>query len=281
MNTTFELIITCKPNELSLIKRFLNHLERDDFVESVRDAELGTAETSSLVSLFDESKQKLVTIESKLNERFQSITEIREYSSELWKDAWEENYSGFESNFYKFTTIEKSSPTTIFIEPMGAFGLGDHATTKATILLLEQSLEKASIGNKSFLDVGCGTGIFAIWAAKFGFFHVVATDIEDNAIQATIKNRSLNQVTFEVYQNPTPPPGLFDVIVSNILPPALNLLLPAFKSRLTKNGRLFIAGFNEANISEIEKDWTNLGFVQMSSHHERGWIAVQLGLSCT
>jgi ribosomal protein L11 methyltransferase len=279
MNTTFELIITCNHNELSPIKRFLNHLVREDFVESLRDIELGSSETRTLISLFDESKQKLLMIQSNLKERFQSNTEIREYSSELWKEAWEENYRGFESFFFKFTTHEESSPTTIFIEPLGAFGQGDHATTKATILLLERSLEKASIGEKSFLDVGCGTGIFAIWAAKFGFSHVVATDIEDSAIHATIKNRSLNQVTFEVYQDPTPPPGPFDVIVSNILPPALNLLLPLFKSRLTKNGRLFIAGFNEANISDIEKDWVKFGFNQMSSHHERGWIAVELGLS--
>lgn len=278
MDKTFELIVHCKHTELTLIKRFLSHLDRLDFVESLVDLDSDSTNSNTIISVFDESKQNLIVIQAKIVEQFQSPTEIREYSSVLWKNAWEEDFSGFESGHFKFTTHETPSPSTILIEPIGAFGLGDHATTKATILLLERALKRSSIGTRSFLDVGCGTGIFAIWAAKFGFQSVAATDIDDIAIQSTIRNRALNHVNFEIFQDATPPIGSFDVVVSNILPPALNFLFPLFKERLNANGKLFIAGFNEANIPEVEKDWKLVGFEQVSSHEERGWIAVELRL---
>jgi ribosomal protein L11 methyltransferase len=278
MDKTFELIVHCKHTELTLIKRFLSHLDRQDFVESLVDLDSNSAHSNTLISVFDESKQSLVFIQAKIHEQFESTTEIREYSSVLWKNAWEEDFSGFESDHFNFTTCEPPSPSTILIEPIGAFGLGDHATTKATIILLERALKRNSVVTRSFLDVGCGTGIFAIWAAKFGFQNIVATDIDDIAIQSTIRNRTLNQVNFEVFKDSTPPQGSFDVVVSNILPPALNLLFPIFKERLKANGKLFIAGFNEANILDVEKDWKLVGFEQVSSQTERGWIAVELGL---
>ena len=173
-------------------------------------------------------------------------------------------------------TIKTNELKEIKIQRGRAFGAGDHATTKAALLLMEETLLTSPINYQSFLDVGCGTGIFAIWASKFGFQQIIATDIDDDAIEASQYNRSLNQVYFEIHQNPTPPAGSYDVIVANILPPALNLLFPSIKERLSDHGIFFIAGFNDSNFQEIKTEWIKAGFVDFCTRNERGWIAVAL-----
>ena len=292
MDVTFELLIEAKLFELGKIKRLLTHLNRDDFVESTQEWGESSSDQVTVVSLFDETKDVLIFIEAKINHDFEARTEIREYSSRLWKEAWESDFKNLESDYF---TIQETSETTpdasetkfdsskslakkgnIYLNSEGAFGKGDHATTKATLALLEKALKPSECQTQSFLDVGCGTGIFAIWAEKFGFRSVIATDIDPAAITSTKKNKKKNHCVFEVYETPIPPAGKYHVIVSNILPPALNLLFPIFKERLADNGYLFLSGFNEANFVDVETDWTKSGFTLIKSLNERGWSAVQL-----
>ncbi len=291
MDVTFELLIEAKLFELGKIKRLLTHLNRDDFVESTQEWEVSSNDQVTVVSLFDETKDVLKFIEAKINNDFEARTEIREYSSRLWKEAWESDFKTLNSDYF---TIQESPDITeeavnrvlpakpssklgsIYLSSEGAFGKGDHATTKATLALLEKALTPYESRSYSFLDVGCGTGIFAIWAEKFGFQSVVATDIDPAAIRSTKKNKKKNQCVFEVYETPIPPAGKYHVIVSNILPPALNLLFPLFKERLALDGHLFLSGFNEANFVDVETDWIRSGFALVMSLDERGWSAVQL-----
>jgi ribosomal protein L11 methyltransferase len=73
------------------------------------------------------------------------------------------------------------------IDPGRAFGTGAHPTTRLTLELL-QELESGSL-----LDVGCGSGVLAIAAAKLGFAPVFAIDLEDAAIEATLANARVNE----------------------------------------------------------------------------------------
>ncbi|MEI8026044.1 MAG: 50S ribosomal protein L11 methyltransferase [Pseudomonadota bacterium] len=293
MDVTFELLIEAKLFELGKIKKLLTHLNRDDFVESTQEWEVSSNDQVTIVSLFDETKDVLLFIEAKVNQDFEARTEIREYSSRLWKEAWESDFKNLESDYFTFQEGSDAATETneleyhpakpsskmerIYLSSEGAFGKGDHATTKATLALLEKALTPSECRNKTFLDVGCGTGVFAIWAEKFGFQSVVATDIDPAAITSTKKNKKKNRCVFEVYETPIPPAGKYHVIVSNILPPALNLLFPLFKDRLANDGHLFLSGFNEANFVDVEADWIRSGFILVNSIDERGWSAVQLG----
>lgn len=292
MDVTFELLIEAKLFELGKIKKLLTHLNRDDFVESTQEWEVSSNDQVTVVSLFDETKDVLLFIEAKINQDFEARTEIREYSSRLWKEAWESDFKNLESDYFTFqessettdeaneANFQPAKPTSkmgnIYLSSEGAFGKGDHATTKATLALLERALIPSECQTHSFLDVGCGTGVFAIWAEKFGFHSVVATDIDPAAITSTKKNKKKNHCVFEVYETPIPPAGKYHVIVSNILPPALNQLFPIFKDRLANDGHLFLSGFNEANFVDIEADWIRSGFTLVKSIDERGWSAVQL-----
>jgi ribosomal protein L11 methyltransferase len=76
----------------------------------------------------------------------------------------------------------------IVIDPGRAFGTGAHPTTRLSLELL-QELEPASL-----LDVGCGSGVLSIAAAKLGFGRVTAIDVDDAAVEATLANARANGV---------------------------------------------------------------------------------------
>ena len=82
--------------------------------------------------------------------------------------------------------------TAVVIDPGRAFGTGGHATTRLCLQLLLE-LEPSSL-----LDIGCGSGVLAVCAARLGFAPVSALDVEDAALEATRRNAQANGVDLDV-----------------------------------------------------------------------------------
>jgi ribosomal protein L11 methyltransferase len=106
----------------------------------------------------------------------------------------------------------------IVIDPAQAFGTGAHATTRLCLELL-----LALAAGRSFVDVGCGSGVLSIVAAKLGFAPVLALDVDPLAIEATRANASVNGVVLEVrrFDLRTEPVPAADVVAANVLAPPL------------------------------------------------------------
>jgi ribosomal protein L11 methyltransferase len=125
--------------------------------------------------------------------------------------------------------------TAIVIDPGRAFGTGTHATTKLCIDLI-RGLEPGSLA-----DLGCGSGVLAIVAAKLGFAPVIALDTDQNAVAATRKNAQANGVELEarladVFHDELPE---VSVAVANITRHALETLAPRLRCRwLVSSGYL-------------------------------------------
>ena len=104
------------------------------------------------------------------------------------------------------------------IEPAGSFGLGDHPTTRLTAEAVVRSVRPGM----NVLDVGCGSGVLGILAARLGATRVVAIDVSEAAVEATSANAKRNGVTLSVSSDPLSEiDGRFDLVLANVLAPTI------------------------------------------------------------
>jgi ribosomal protein L11 methyltransferase len=138
---------------------------------------------------------------------------------EGWEDAWRSFHHGVRVGRCWVGPPWEGPPDdalTVVIDPGRAFGTGAHATTRLCLELLQQ-VEPASL-----LDVGCGSGVLSVAAAKLGFPSVAAFDIDEVALETTAANASANGVSVDVVTEPRPA----ELAVMNIALDVVERMLP-------------------------------------------------------
>ena len=150
--------------------------------------------------------------------------------AEGWEDAWRDFHHGVTIGRFWVGPPWESAPAgleAIVIDPGRAFGTGAHPTTRLTLELL-QELEPGSL-----LDVGCGSGVLAVAAAKLGFAPVVAVDVDETAVAVTRENAALNGVEIAAHHADALRDGLppADSAVANVALDVVELLLPRLEAR--------------------------------------------------
>lgn len=159
----------------------------------------------------------------------------------------------------------------IVLDPGEAFGTGDHPTTRMCLAALEDVVDK----NASVLDLGCGSGILAIGAAKLGARRVVGTDIEPVAIEVARANGALNdepKIEWRVGDVLEELPGeRWNVVVSNIISATLINLAPLAAELVAPEGAWIVSGVIEANWPDVRKAAEASGFTYKSHEFEGGW----------
>jgi len=133
----------------------------------------------------------------------------------------------------------------IRLDPGLAFGTGTHPTTRMCLRWIATHSVQGRV-----LDYGCGSGILAIGAAKFGAPEVVAVDIDVAAIQSTELNAAANGVTLLAGQ-PDQAIGLYAVVLANILATPLKVLAPLLCAHVAPGGHLVLAGILERQADEL------------------------------
>jgi ribosomal protein L11 methyltransferase len=154
----------------------------------------------------------------------------------------------------------------IRLDPGLAFGTGTHPTTR---MCLRWIAAHAPRGQR-VLDYGCGSGILAIGAAKFGAEPIVAVDIDPAAVESTRLNADANGVVLRTGL-PDAVDGHFDVVLANILATPLKVLAPLLCERVKAGGHLVLAGIlarQEDELREAYAPWVQLRV----SDEEDGWI---------
>lgn len=126
----------------------------------------------------------------------------------------------------------------LVLDPGMAFGTGSHPTTR---LCLEW-LERAVTPGVSVLDYGCGSGILAIAAARFGAAEVLGVDIDAQAVAVARDNAERNGVRAHFADSANTLRGQFDIVVANILSNPLKALAPALCAHVRAGGRLALSG---------------------------------------
>ena len=161
----------------------------------------------------------------------------------------------------------------LVLDPGMAFGTGLHPTTQQCL----RWLSSAELAGRSLLDVGCGSGILAIGAAKRGAGPVAGVDTDPLAVDASRENAAANGVTLPVaVGSAADVQGVFDVVLANIVAPVLQRIAPDLGARLAAGGTLVVAGVIEpaapaviaalaaAGLEVVERtqsdDWVSLVF---------------------
>ena len=158
---------------------------------------------------------------------------------EGWEDRWREFHHGVKvGRFWVGPPWE-----TISIDPGQAFGTGSHPTTRLTLELL-QTLEPGSL-----LDVGCGSGVLSVAAARLGFAPVTAVDIDEVALEVTGANATVNGVAVEVATELRPA----SLGVMNIALDVVERMLPGLPVE-----RAITSGYLERDEPRVE-GWRGLG----------------------
>jgi ribosomal protein L11 methyltransferase len=159
---------------------------------------------------------------------------------------------------------------TVTLDPGLAFGTGSHPTTR----LVLQFLERHIAGGERVLDYGCGSGILAIAAAKLGAGRIGATDIDPAALETAADNALANGVALELCPPQDLGPGLYDIVVANILAQPLIVLAPLLAARTAPGGRLALSGILESQAAEVAESYA-AWFDVAATQTEEGWALVQ------
>lgn len=153
----------------------------------------------------------------------------------------------------------------IRLDPGLAFGTGTHPTTRMCLRWLAGHPSQAEV-----LDYGCGSGILAIGAAKFGAKRVVAVDIDEAAVQSTLLNADANGVQL-VAGLPDKAEGTYALVLANILATPLKVLAPLLCAHVKVGGHLVLAGILARQAEELVAAYAAYCTLSVSDE-EDGWI---------
>lgn len=167
----------------------------------------------------------------------------------------------------------------IDIDPQMAFGTGEHATTRGCLRLLDGAIRSGD----RVLDVGSGSGILSIAAARLGAGEVIAVEYDPDANLNARENLERNGVDdlvqlIEELATPEFLAGLgeFDLIVANILSSVIRPLLPAFRAALRPGGRLIVSGILQGEAEDVDAAAVAAGFQVVEEDREEEWWSALL-----
>jgi ribosomal protein L11 methyltransferase len=155
----------------------------------------------------------------------------------------------------------------IRLDPGLAFGTGTHPTTR---MCLRWIARHGSVALNRVLDYGCGSGILAIGAAKFGAASIDAVDIDPAAVESTRLNAQANQVDVRAGL-PESASGAYQTVLANILATPLKVLAPLLWSRVAPGGALVLAGILERQAEELQAAYAPYCKLAVADT-EDGWI---------
>ncbi|HEY1510594.1 MAG TPA: 50S ribosomal protein L11 methyltransferase [Solirubrobacteraceae bacterium] len=163
----------------------------------------------------------------------------------------------------------------LVIDPGQAFGTGAHATTK---LCLELLLELEPGADRGLVDLGCGSGVLAIAAARLGYAPVVALDNDPASVEATVANARVNEVEIEVrrFDLRTEDVPRAGTIAANLLGPLLRALAPRLGAAGALPGRLIASGLLAHEADGIADAFGVVGLRETTRRESGEWAALLL-----
>jgi ribosomal protein L11 methyltransferase len=159
----------------------------------------------------------------------------------------------------------------IRLDPGLAFGTGTHPTTRMCLRWIAQQ----GVRGQRVLDYGCGSGILAIGAAKYGATDIDAVDIDEAAVTATELNAVANHVVLRAGL-PDKAQGHYQTVLANILATPLRVLAPLLCAHVAPGGTLVLAGILERQADELKAAYAPWVQLEVCDAQD-GWILMTGG----
>jgi ribosomal protein L11 methyltransferase len=166
----------------------------------------------------------------------------------------------------------------VALDPGMAFGTGLHPTTRLCLAGIESLADRGLLDGARLLDVGCGSGILAIAALKFGAKAAVGVDTDPIAIAATGANAARNSVRRRIVAREGSLPtagGPFDVILANLIAGVLVPLAPLLRDALRPGGALLASGIFVDREAEVRRAFADAGLEVVDRSAEGEWVALE------
>lgn len=203
------------------------------------------------------------------------LTEIKEGD---WSRNWKKTFKPIQVTnriIIKPSWIEKRFPQklVIEIEPKMAFGTGEHSTTRLCMKAIEEYLKTGD----RVLDLGTGSGILAIAAAKLGASYVLALDIDQDAVSNARENVKRNRAQKIIdlklgTLSSKIPDDSFDLIVANLTKTQIVKFFEGMSRVLEKGGIFILSGIQTEEKKEMEEFFLSKKVLLKETLSEKGWV---------
>jgi ribosomal protein L11 methyltransferase len=237
---------------------------------------------SRVLALYDTLDQAHVALTLLQAQDFFSDCEllgVQEVPEQDWVRLTQSQFAPVEitSDFWIVPTWHEppgQARVVIRLDPGLAFGTGTHPTTRMCLRWIALQEVRAVAGRVKglgrVLDYGCGSGILAIGAAKFGAGDIDAVDIDHAALESTLLNAQANHVSLRSGL-PESVSGVYQTVLANILATPLKVLAPLLWSRVAQGGSLVLAGILERQTDELKEAYLPYCKLEVADS-EDGWI---------
>ena len=286
----FELLLLCPEERVEMLSDALDAL--DALSVSVEDADAQTPaeqalfgepgmpppkegwQRSRMVALFAQQAQ---AVEAAALLQAQDFFEgcqllgVRRLEDQDWVRLTQSQFAPVEitPDFWIVPTwheVPEQARQTIRLDPGLAFGTGTHPTTHMCL----RWIATHDLSGQRVLDYGCGSGILAIGAAKYGAQSVDAVDIDEAAVTSTRLNAEANQVQLSAGL-PELARGEYQTVLANILATPLKVLAPLLCAHVASGGALVLAGILERQAQEIQQAYAPWLALEVADAKD-GWI---------
>lgn len=213
------------------------------------------------------------------------ILRCRRIEQEDWATSWKGSFPPERASTRFWVVPPWQSPSVpeeaipITLEPGLAFGTGKHNTTRQCLAFLEEIAERGMGFPRSFLDVGCGSGILSIAARRLGAKRIMGLDIDADALSVARRNMKLNGLSAEVLLVQGSPEccrARFELIAANLDAKTLLMYREALWALPTRGGLTVLSGMLAEQAAEVTTAFQERGFrpVAEKTDHEEGWTTV-------
>ncbi|RCS28044.1 50S ribosomal protein L11 methyltransferase [Polaribacter sp. WD7] len=267
----YDFIITPKEPATEILIAELGNIGFESFVET-------DGGVTAYIQKEDWSEHILESIFIIQSEEFTINHSVKEVAQTNWNAEWEKNFSPIQvDDLVSIRAPFHQNPNLkydIVIEPKMSFGTGHHETTH----MMVQHLLHLELTDKKVLDMGCGTGILAIFSELKGAKPIDAIDIDNWCYLNSLENVARNNCKhISVYEGDSSllNQKKYDVIIANINRNILLMDMEIYTNCLHNNGVLLLSGFYKEDIPIIDKEVSKFN-LKLESHIKRNnWVALK------